>query len=167
MSASARALRLLAEVMLLTVASVVLGVVRQTAFPGAIPWVQDWSNFIESKARKEGLSLANLDDVRAIVDKQSHIVLDARPMADYDAGHLPGSLSLPQTAMEEHIGSILPLLSAEQPVLVYCSGKECDESFLLAVALRKQGFTNIVLFAGGFTEWRAAGLPFEGGKAAP
>jgi rhodanese-related sulfurtransferase len=155
------------QAVLILAASLALGGIRQAAFPGAIPWVQDWSNFIESKAMKSGIALVTLDEVKAIVQRQSHILLDARPLADYDAGHLPGALALPQTAIDEHLPNVLPLLAPEQPILTYCSGKQCDESFLLTVDLRKQGFTNIVLYPGGFTEWQKAGLAVEGGTAGP
>jgi rhodanese-related sulfurtransferase len=112
---------------------------------------------------KAGIALVALEDMKAIVDAHTHILIDARPMADYDAGRIPGSLSLPQTQMDEHIGNVLPLLSPEQPIVTYCSGKECDESFILTVELQKQGYTNIALYPGGFQEWQKAGLKVEGG----
>jgi rhodanese-related sulfurtransferase len=47
--------------------------------------------------------------------------------------------------------------------MTYCSGKNCDESFLLTLYLRRQGFTNVVLFTGGFETWTARGHPVERG----
>jgi rhodanese-related sulfurtransferase len=153
---------LLRPLLFLTGAALVLGLLAQTVSPTRIPWRGDWSHYVETKALQAGLTLADLNDVQGMVNGQSHLVLDARPVADYDRGHLPGALSLPQTDLDTYYAQIMPLLTPEQPVLVYCSGLECDESFLLSVYLREQGFTNVALFAGGWAAWRDAGLPVEG-----
>ena len=146
----------------LMAAAALLGGLAQLVSPTRIPWHEDWSRYVETKALKVGLALASLDDVQRMVREQSHLLLDARPVADYDRGHLPGALSLPQADLDTYYPQILPLLTAEQPLLVYCSGHECDESFLLSVYLREQGFTNLSLFVGGLLTWREAGLPVEG-----
>jgi len=56
---------------------------------------------------------------------------------------------------------VMILLTPDTPILTYCSGEECDESFQVSEFLREQGFTNVVLFAGGYTAWEAGGLPTE------
>ena len=134
----------------------------QAFSPTRIPWREDWSRYVETKALQAGLPLAALADVQRMVREQSHLVLDARPVADYDRGHIPGALSLPQTELDTYYPQILPLLTPAQPVLVYCSGQECDESFLLSVYLREQGYTNVALFVGGYQAWTAAAQPAEG-----
>ncbi len=144
------------QVGLLLGAALALGTAAQLVSPHRIPWRQDWSRYVESKALSAGLALANLSDVQRMVETQSHLLLDARPLADYDRGHLPGALSLPQTELDTYYEQVLPLLTPEQPLLIYCSGHECDESFLLSIYLREQGFTNVALFVGGYATWTAA-----------
>lgn len=146
----------------LTAAAALLGTLAQWVSPTRIPWREDWSRYVESKALAAGLTLTHLDDVQRMVREQSHLLLDARPVADYDRGHLPGAFSLPQTELDTYYPQILPLLSASQPLVVYCSGKECDESFLLSLYLREQGFTNISLYVGGYLEWQASTTATEG-----
>ena len=63
--------------------------------------------------------------------------------------------------MEDAFENVKVLLTREQPLITYCSGLECDDSFMLALFLREQGFTNVVLFAGGFEAWEKAGYPVE------
>lgn len=142
--------------------ALVLGALAQTFSPTRIPWRADWSRYVETKALAAGLTLATLADVKVMVRDQTHLLLDARPVSDYDHGHLPGAFSLPQTDLDTYYPQIMPLLTPEQPVLVYCSGKECDESFLLSQFLREQGHTNVALFVGGFLEWQAAHAKTEG-----
>ena len=147
---------------ILLLAAAALGLVAQLVSPTRIPWREDWSRYVESKALKAGLMLASLEDVQRILRDNTHLVLDARPLVDYDRGHLPGAMSLPQTQLDTYYPQILPLLSPAQPLLVYCSGEECDESLLLSVYLREQGYTNVALFVGGYQAWQAAQPAGEG-----
>ena len=80
-------------------------------------------------------------------------------MADYEKGHIPGALSLaydPFETIYTRLEQYDVLLTPEQQVLTYCSGIECDESFMLATFLKEQGFTNVILYVGGWGEWQQA-----------
>ncbi len=129
---------------------------------GKIPWVQDWGHYVEAKALKEGLSLASLDQTRAIVDQGIYVLFDARHAIDYNEGHIPGALSFPYDEIDTAFQSAQMYLIPEQPILTYCSGDACDDSFELALFLKEQGYTNMTLFAGGFNAWTSAELPVEG-----
>ncbi len=125
--------------------------------------MEDWSHYIEAKALENGITLITSAQAWDYFEKGTHVFLDARPNTDYAAGHIPGAFSLPYDAMEDHFMNVQMLLTPEQPLVTYCSGKECDESFLLTIFLRDQGFTNIVLFADGIEAWNEAGHSEEGG----
>lgn len=129
--------------------------------PHPLAWRQNWSNQVAEQAAQTGVRLVTLADTRAIVERADHLLLDARANRDYLAGHLPGAFSLPVLELQTYLGQVLPLLSPAQPLLVYCSGTSCDESLQLAKVLQQQGFTNLVLFAGGMAEWQQAGLQVE------
>jgi len=128
-----------------------------------IPWFEDWANHIESKALKEGISLATVAQAMTFLQSGTHVILDARPAADYEAGHIITALSAPYASIEEALVEVQAVLTPAQPIMTYCSSKNCDESFLLTQYLRRQGFTNVVLFADGFETWSAAGYPIERG----
>ena len=132
---------------------------------GPIAWVEDWSHYIEARAMREGIALVDLPAMEKLLRGGQHVVFDARPEADYLQGHLPGALSLPFMEVEDRFGDVQWRLTPSQPILAYCSGVECDESFLLTRFLRQQGFTNVLLFAGGFNLWQQAGKPVEKGAA--
>lgn len=149
------------QLALLLVAAGLLGAANQGLNPRRIPWRQDWSRYVQQQAGQLGVPVVTLEEARRIVETQSHILLDARSPADYSAGHLPGAFSLPQAQLESYLPPLQPLFSAGQPLLAYCAGLECDESLLLTKELIKLGFTNTVLFAGGMTEWKAAGLQVQ------
>jgi len=141
------------RILILLAVSLTLGVVANLASPRRIPWAQDWSNYVQQAASGTGMKVVDLETTRSIAASGSHILLDARPLRDYDRGHIPGALPVPFQEVETAFAQVQMLLSPAQPILVYCSGEECDESLLLGKFLIEQGFTNIVLFAGGYGEW--------------
>lgn len=129
--------------------------------PHRIPWRQDWNNHVQTATHQLGVPTATLEAARKIYEDGTTLILDARKPADYATGHIPGSFNIPSTAIATHLPQIAPLLTPAQPILTYCSGATCDESLLLTQHLLQNGFTNITLFLGGWTEWTAAKLPEE------
>lgn len=146
----------------LLAASVACALASQWLMPKRIGWVGAWKNYVESKAREEGIAVVDLPAAREIATTQSRIVFDARKIADYDKGRIPGAFALPHSEVDQYFPPLIPLLIDDQPIMTYCSSKDCDEALELAKYLRKNGYTNVVVFLGGFAEWTAAGFPVEG-----
>ena len=141
--------------------AVCLGTLAQFFGPSPIPWVEDHSQSPFAKARAAGVDLVSLEQAQAMVLAGRVLVLDARSPGDFDAGHLPGAVSFPNATRNESYYELAALLQPEQPLLVYCSSKTCDDALQLALFLREQGSQKIHLFADGFQVWRDAGLPIE------
>lgn len=144
--------KLALRIAVLLAVSGALGVLLQVARRDAIPWVGDWAHYIETKARGEHLRVADREAVREIMRTGSHLLIDARPLADYQAGHIEGALSLPADEPENQ-AETMSILMPGDAVLIYCSGLECDESLLAARLLRERGITNLTVYPGGWTEW--------------
>ena len=142
--------------------AIACGTATQLVRRDPIPWFEDWSNYIEAKALKEGIPLVSAAQAMAFL-QSGRLILDARPAADYEAGHIPSARSVPYDSIADALPAVQQFLTPSAPVMTYCSGKNCDESFLLTQYLRRQGFTNVVLFAGGFEAWSAGGHPVERG----
>jgi 3-mercaptopyruvate sulfurtransferase SseA len=45
--------------------------------------------------------------------------------------------------------------------VIYCSGDECGSSEDLAYELQGEGFSNLLVFKGGWTAWNSSGHPIE------
>ena len=146
------------------IVAVACGTASQLVRRDPIPWLEDWSNYIEAKALKEGIPLVTAAQVMVFLQSGTHVILDARPAADYVLGHIPTALSAPYESIADAMVTVQQRLTPSGPIMTYCSGKNCDESFLLTQYLRRQGFTNVVLFAGGFETWSAEGHPVERGS---
>ena len=114
-----------------------------------------------TQAGEGGIGIISLDEARELVESGT-IVLDARRKEDFDEGHIPGAVLFDYYDMGTYRDQVIPRLSNDQFIMVYCSEPSCDDSELLAKELFALGYTRLVVFKGGFAEWSAAGLPVEG-----
>lgn len=74
----------------------------------------------------------------------------------FRAKHIPGS---------EHFntpGDLFSSLDPDEEIVVYCTSFDCHASVALYHALVEHGYSKVRRYAGGLTEWEAAGLPLEG-----
>ena len=77
-----------------------------------------------------------------------HIIVDVRRQDEYDAGHIPGAILIPNESIEKDRPKELPDL--DQIILIYCrSGRRSKEA---SEKLANMGYTNIYEF-GGITTW--------------
>jgi len=156
-------MKLILQMLALTLAAAGLGAAVNAARPGGLPWRGDWAHHVENRAWQEHIRLAGLATVRAAVRAGAPLLLDARPAADFRAGHLPGARSLPFELAPEMLASLQVPIARDQAMVTYCARNDCDEGLELARLLRQVGYTNVLLFAGGLGEWRAAGGAVERG----
>jgi rhodanese-related sulfurtransferase len=104
-------------------------------------------------------------DLQTVRDKiaAGALPVDARIEALYLEGHLAGSVSLPLDEIDSRLPEFRRLHPPQTPLIVYCNGYGCPDSFDLAVRLLQAGYLKVMVFEGGYPEWQAAGLPIEGG----
>ena len=89
------------------------------------------------------------EEAKEIMDtEEGYIILDVRTQEEYDEGHIPGAILIPDTEIEARAEEILT--DKDQLILVYCrSGRR---SKLAAEILVELGYTNIRKF-GGIIDW--------------
>ncbi|MDL2719025.1 MAG: rhodanese-like domain-containing protein [Acidobacteriota bacterium] len=88
------------------------------------------------------------------------LVLDARRTKDFEAGHIAGSRSFP--VWESDIDARVTALVGEGrdgaiPVVLYCSGGDCEDSHMLAQKLYGGGFNNLLVYRDGWPDWQKRG----------
>ena len=88
-------------------------------------------------------------EAKAIMDSESgYIIIDARTQEEYDQGHIPGAILIPEYEIADRAEKELP--DKNQLILVYCrSGRR---SKIAAEELVKLGYTNVKEF-GGIIDW--------------
>ncbi len=89
----------------------------------------------------------------------SVLVLDVRPRAEFLAGHIPGSVSVPV----EELASRIDELPRDQEVVAYCRSAYCVLGYRAVEELRKSG-RKARRLAGGLPEWRADGFNVQRSK---
>ena len=145
----------------IAVSALVLGTAAQFFGPFRIPWIEDHGLRLETLAATKGLDTATTTHAREIVDGGEFLILDARSMEEFAQGHIPGAISFPFATHIETFDELAAMLGPEQPVLVYCSSRRCDDALMLGAFLRAQGSEKVILFPGGIDAWIRAGFPIQ------
>ena len=113
----------------------------------------------EIRARQDSFAAISPQDLIRFMN-QGALVLDLRPTADYEAGHI-GSARQMDSAEVLKAGETLRK-HKEKNVVVYCNSGSVGAS--AARSLAGQGFTKVSNLRGGITAWRAENLPLSRGK---
>lgn len=114
---------------------------------------------VEAAAARE----IGLETFQAFAAGHKGLVLDARPGVFYGEGHVPGALNLARDNFEADFARLRLALEKGRgrPVAIYCSGADCEDSDIVAGALSKLGYRDLLIFREGWEQWTAAGLPQE------
>ena len=104
------------------------------------------------QAKELNVPVFDTAQTKAAVESGDRWIVDARKLEVYDAGHIPTAISLPVSSFEAEFINFPGL--PEEPILVYCSGANCDEALLLCKKFKEQGHTNLVIYVDGFNEWK-------------
>jgi len=99
-------------------------------------------------------------DDAAFLQARGVLFLDARRTKDYEMGHVRGAR--PFAVWESDIDDKVLALLGEgrdmaQPVVLYCSGGDCEDSHLLGQKLFGAGFNNLLIYKDGFPDWARRG----------
>jgi rhodanese-related sulfurtransferase len=90
--------------------------------------------------------------------RSNALLLDVRPRAEFESGHLRGAINIPV----EELSAKVDELPRERKIITYCRGEYClfaDEAVEL---LRSHGF-DVVRLEGGWPEWQSEGRPVKTG----
>ena len=104
-------------------------------------------------------ALVGFEFVRDNVDippKKGVAIIDSRPAArQYDPGHLPAAINIPDTQFDK----LVDKLPADKSTLLifYCGGLECPLSHNSAFKAEKLGYTQIKVYPAGMPDWKEKG----------
>lgn len=110
--------------------------------------------YLNKKDKKEieevKIKHVSMDEIVQIMNENSnYIILDVRTIEEYNEGHIPNAICIPN----ESIGNepIKELPNKEQLILIYCrSGNRSKQA---AEKLKNLGYTNLIEF-GGIKDWK-------------
>lgn len=104
--------------------------------------------------------------VKLALEKDSALLMDARPRKKFLKSTIPGSLSMYDQELDR-LSSRFPA-DKNETIIAFCGGYKCDKSHIVANKLVAEGYTDVRVFAAGLPSWKKAGLATTGGaKAKP
>jgi len=112
------------------------------------PWISRSTSGLQELGPMEAVQKMNRKDA---------VVLDVREQAEFSAGHVTGAKHFPLASLEKRADDLKKFV--KKPVLVVCASGA--RSRTACAALKKQGFEDVALLAGGMGAWQQASLPVE------
>ena len=102
-----------------------------------------------TEKREASYTQVSMDEAIAMMEKESgYIILDVRTVQEFNEGHIPGAINIPNESINAM--EIPELPDKDQLILVYCrSGNRSKQASGKLVA---RGYTNVVEF-GGINSW--------------
>ncbi len=95
--------------------------------------------------------------VKSLLAQGQITLVDARDSLAFEAGHIPGAVSLPANALKEKLGEFATRYPKTQPLVIYCASIHCGMAHAEAVVLaEQQGYLDVREMPGGYAEWRLA-----------
>ena len=108
----------------------------------------------ENFDRRDKLTPVRRDELLERVRTGDTMVIDVRPPAEYEAGHIEGAVNIPLDSLPDRLGQLPPT----QEIVAYCRGPYCMLAFEAVEQLRRHGYRARRL-EDGFPEWKAEQRP--------
>ena len=149
------------QIIVIAITSTVLSLFLNAVRPDGIPLLAKElavAEEIEYDTAEPRLFSITLDQALELYQKGT-VFVDAREPEYYQEGHIKGAWNIP--FFLELVFKLDSLQGKDAPMVIYCSGEECGSSEDLAYELQAEGFSNLLVFKGGWTAWNASGHPIE------
>lgn len=96
----------------------------------------------------------------ALVNRENALVVDLRPIADFEKGHVAGSKNVQMSQFDPENRQLAAARGL--PVVLVC--KTGQTAGGAAKRLKKAGFEKVFVLDGGIGAWQQAGLPLTKGR---
>jgi molybdopterin/thiamine biosynthesis adenylyltransferase/rhodanese-related sulfurtransferase len=106
---------------------------------------------------KSEIAEVDASQAREVIATDDVAVVDVRERDEWEEGHIPDAVHIPRGHLESRIEGTVP--DHSQTVIVYCASG--NRSAFAAKTLEDLGYESVSSLAGGFTDWKRNGLPFE------
>ncbi len=117
---------------------------------------------------RDALKPVTFAELRKLMRDDQVTIIDVRPRTEFEAGHIPGALSIPVEELKHRVGE----LPKRKEVIAYCRGPYCVYSLDAVNLLRREGY-RARRVGRGFPQWRSGGFavalgsdPHSGQRAA-
>ena len=104
----------------------------------------------ENMENNISIKYVSMDNIVQIMEENAnYIILDVRTVEEYNEGHIPNAICIPNETIDDSIITQLP--NKKQLILIYCrSGNRSKQA---TEKLKNLGYTNLIEF-GGIIDWK-------------
>lgn len=152
------------QVLFIVLIALVAGLASNMFRTDKIPFVENRSGKINhATLSMENLEIS-LEEAVKLFRKNAAMFIDARPLEEYNKGHIKGAISFPYEEADRKFAQVMSAISEGNVIVTYCDGETCELSVDLAVFLRNTGYKKVRVLSNGWSVWRQNMLPIEAGK---
>ena len=108
------------------------------------------------RPRRHDFQRISIDNLQERMNRDEVVLLDVRPEIEFQAGHLPGAVSMPLDELEQRLGELPP----GKLIVAYCRGPFCVFADQALELLSRRGW-NAARLEEGVAEWQFAGNALE------
>lgn len=103
------------------------------------------------------LNIIKFEKAKELFETKSALFVDARGEKLYKKGTILGSLNITTNEFEKK--KIFLPIKKDATIVSYCNGFKCEKSDELAELLIKEGYSNVLVYKGGYPEWKEKAMP--------
>jgi rhodanese-related sulfurtransferase len=107
--------------------------------------------------RFSGAKEAGPMEVVQMINRKDAVLVDLREPGEFGGGHAPHARNVPQSQLGKRIGELEKFKT--KPLVLVC--QTGGRSHAAVTQLKKAGFADLTVLAGGFSAWQQANLPVE------
>jgi len=107
--------------------------------------------------RSKGVRRLGPMEVTRLINSDDAVVVDVRSDAEFRQGHIINALNVPENQLESQLSKLEKYRS--RPVIAVCRAGQL--SARAGAALRRAGFEDVYMLAGGLMAWEGASLPLS------
>lgn len=93
------------------------------------------------------------NEMATIVDDQSCLLIDARYPKDFKQGTIPGAKNMAISSSLFDRQQLLQGIDKNSKIVVFCQSRGCGYVDEIANFLKFNGYSNVILYRGGYREW--------------
>ncbi|HEX4984440.1 MAG TPA: rhodanese-like domain-containing protein [Burkholderiales bacterium] len=107
--------------------------------------------------RLSGVPEVGAQQAVQLLNRRDAIMVDVREPGEFGSGHAPNAKNIPAGQLDKRIGELEKFRN--RPVVVVC--QTGARAHAVTAQLRKAGFGEVVVLAGGIGAWQQANMPVE------
>ena len=145
-------------VFLSTIVSIVFNQLRSNPLAYVKQKVEVISNLenLQTESSEPTITGIDIKIAKELFDKNV-LFIDARAEEFYNDGHIPNAIC--SDDFDSLVEQLEKKIEIDEQFVVYCSDSDCGSSEDLSYEFQSLGYSNILLFKGGWQEWVDADYP--------